>query len=392
MKKISWGDVKIPNWKKIEKILEQQRLKNNAWDVRNILSKEAVYNVIYGERSNGKTYGVLLYGLISFFNDNSEMAIVRRMDEDFRGKRGATMFKALQENGVISLLSNGKYHGLKYYSHRWYFTQKNENGDEIMTDTIFAYAFALTSMEHDKSTSYPKINTLLFDEFLTRSYYIPDEFVVFMNVISTIKRKRKNLKIFMCGNTINAYSPYFKEMGLTNVKKQKKGTIDLYRYGETHLTCAVEFSDSPAKNKESDYYFAFNNPKLKMITDGEWEIDIYPHLPIKYKPKNIIYQYFVKFEDEILHCEIIHTRDEEHKCEVLFTYIHRKTTEIKDDNTYLVFQQDADARANYRIRLTKPVTPLEKKIYSFFVKEKVFYQDNECGEVMNNYIKWCLTN
>ena len=37
----------------------------------------------------------------------------------------------------------------------------------------------------------------------------------FMNVLSTIIRDRENIKIFMLGNTVNKYCPYFDEMGLT---------------------------------------------------------------------------------------------------------------------------------------------------------------------------------
>lgn len=387
----SWGNINIPNWNKKEKIIEKQRKENNAWDIRNVLSRNAIYNIIYGERSNGKTYGVLLYGLIHYFSEGGEIAIIRRMEEDFRGKRATTMFKSLVENGVIDLLSDGEWNGVKYWSQRWFLTKTDEKGNTIVSDTPFAYAFSLSSMEHDKSTSYPNITTILFDECLTRLYYLPDEFVLFMNTISTIKRKRTNVKIFMCGNTVNKYCPYFKEMGLTNIKKQEKGTIDLYSYGDSGLTCAVEFNESPVKDKESDMYFAFDNPKLKMITDGEWEIDIYPHLPLKYLPKDVIYQYFIKFDGETLHAEIIHGFDDEHKCEILYTFIHRKTTPVKDENIYMVYQMETDVRNNYRRKITRPTSEIEKKIYSFFIRDKVFYQDNDVGELVNNYLKWCIT-
>ena len=40
-------------------------------------------------------------------------------------------------------------------------------------------------------------------------------------------------------------------------------------------------------------------------------------------------------------------------------------------------------------KITKPVTDLEKRIVSFFIKDKVFYQDNEIGEIVRNYLEWC---
>ena len=362
------------------------------WDIRNILSKNADYNIIYGRRSNGKTYGVLQYALEEYFKNGSELAIIRRMEEDFRGKRGQQMFDGLVSNNVIKRLSKGKYNSIKYYSQRWYMQYIDDNDKEknYVDDKPFAYAFALSSMEHDKSTSYPKIRIIFFDEFLTRKMYIPDEFIMFQNVLSTIIRLRTDVKIFMAGNTVNQYCPYFREMGLTNVSKQKEGTIDLYSYGDSGLLVAVEYTSMGATDKHSDKYFAFNNPRLKMITHGNWEIDIYPHLPVKYKPKNIQFMYFINFDLQILQCEIIYIpKDEEHERDMLFTFIHRKTTDIKDDGNCIIYQEESNPLPNYRKRITKPTTYIEKKIASFFTKDKVFYQDNEVGEVVRNYLQWC---
>src|SRR5699024_11305630 len=71
------------------------------------------------------------------------------------------------------------------------------------------------------------------------------------------------------------------------------------------LTVAVEYCKPNQTRKKNNFYFAFNNPKLEMITGGAWEMNIYPHLPIKYKPKNIDFIYFIIFNDKIYQCEII---------------------------------------------------------------------------------------
>ena len=360
--------------------------KPKFWDIRNILSKHAKYNVIFGERSNGKTYGVLQYGLEQYFDHGSRLGIIRRWEEDFRGKQANTMFDALIENGVVHKLSKGKWNSIIYQSHRWYLCKRDLMNPKnvIIDEEPFAYAFALSSDEHYKSSSYPKIRTILFDEFLTRGTYLPDEFIKFTSILSTIIRLRDDVIIFMCGNTVNQYSPYFVEMGLTNVKNMTRGKIDLYSYGDSGLTVAVEFSDFPTKEKKSNVYFAFNNPKLEMIKSGAWEMDIYPHLPVKYKPKDIEYMYFIVFDNQTLQCEIINIDD------MSFTYIHRKTTEIKDnDGYYMVYSQETNPKPNYRKKITKPVYPIEKTIVSYFIKDKVFYQDNEVGELVRNYLEWC---
>ena len=126
-----------------------------------------------------------------------------------------------------------------------------------------------------------------------------------------------------------------------------------------------------------------------MIKTGSWEIDIYPHLPCPYIPKNIKYMYFINFDGETLQCEIIRTVDPETKRKVMFTYIHRKTTKIKDnDGRYLVYQEEFSPLRNYRRRITRPSSDLEKTILSFYKNDKVFYQDNDVGEIVRNYLQW----
>ena len=355
------------------------------YSLDNILKNKAHYNIIIGERSNGKTYACLKYGLEDYCKNGKQMAIIRRWQEDFKGKRGQQMFEALVANEEVKNLSGGKYNDIYYYGGRWYLSTFNSKGERLLDKKPFAYAFSLSTMEHDKSTSFPNINTIVFDEFLTRGQYIPDEFVIFMNVLSTIIRYRTNVKIFMLGNTVNKYCPYFEEMGLKHISEMEKGTIDVYQYGEEgKLKVAVEFADSISKEgKPSDVYFTFDNPKLNMITEGIWEVDIYPHCPIKYKPKNIVYTYFIKFGRDILQCEIIQCDD------LLFTYIHRKTTELKNTDDDLIFTTDYSPRYNIRRDLLSPPDKLGRKIKDFFIDDKVFYQSNEIGEIVRNYILWC---
>lgn len=372
------------------------------YDIHKILSIEALYYVIYGERSNGKTYGTLHYCLEEYFKNGSEFAYLRRWDDDIKGDRGGSIFNALVKNGVIKRLSKGKYDDVYYRGRNYYLATHDEDGKMIINDKPFAYAFALTMGEHYKGLSFPDIRNIVFDEFLTRGAYLPNEFVLFQNVLSTLIRLRDDVKIFMLGNTVNKYNPYIREMGLYKMEKQLKGTIDVYTYGETGLRVAVEYSDFPTKQKASNKYFAFDNPRLNMIKSGAWEIDIYPHYPDEYgkiKVGEILYTFYIIFEGHILACEIIDKpetiihNDTTNKDEVLpetrFIFIHPKTTPIRATETALIFSQDPCVKPNYRRRLTKPTSKLEKRIALLFARDKVFYADNETGEIMRNYLIWC---
>lgn len=358
----------------------------------------AQYNVIFGKRSNGKTYATLADGLRRYKEDGKEIAYIRRWDDDLRGKRGNTLFEPLVANGLISDATGGEYDDVYYYGRSWYFCRWEESGGQrtrVKADKPFCYGFALNTMEHDKSSSYPRVSTIIFDECLTRGMYLADEFIIFMNVISTIARTRDDIVIYMVGNSVNKYCPYFAEMGLKNVKTQQIGTIDLYRYGDSELKVAVEYVPASTGSTENgNILFAFNNPKLQMITTGTWEIDIYPHLEFTYKPHNVIYQYFIHFDGETLHCEVIRGAYDDKGNErknIRFTYIHEKTSDIKDPDNDVIFSPHVDARPNYYTNLLAPVDPRTRKIAEYFKKEKVFYQNNEVGEIVNNYLKYCRT-
>ena len=348
--------------------------------------KNATYNVIFGERSNGKTYALLKQGIEQYLKDGSQLAYVRRWQEDITGRRASRLFSALCENGEVEKLSKGEYTGVHYWAGKWYLCTYDENGKAIYSDQdIICFSFALSAGEHDKSTSFPKINTIVFDEFLTNKIYLQDEFVLFMNTISTIVRKRDNVKIYMLGNTVNKYCPYFQEMGLEHIQKQKQGTIDVYKYGESKLTVAVEYcasvqdKNSPTVNK----YFAFNNPKLEMITGGAWELSLYPHLPYKYKPKNVVLTYYIEFNDNIFACEIIELDDQ------VFTYIHAKTTPISKPDNQLIYSLDYNSKPNYNRSIFNPMTKAQQRILWFFKHDKVFYQNNNIGDAISNYLKTC---
>jgi len=354
------------------------------YSLNNIRNKKAVYNVIFGERSNGKTYAVLKLVLNKFIKDKSQFAYVRRWKEDVTGRRASNVFSALQEDGTIEKLSNGEYTGVNYYAGRYYLCTYDDKGKAIFgEDDILGYTFALSDNEHNKSNSYPKVNTIVFDEFLTKHLYLQDEFISFMNTVSTIVRLRTDVEIFMLGNTVNKFCPYFKEMGLTHIQEMKQGSIDIYQYGDSGLTVAVEYCASLQSTKKNNFYFAFNNPKLSMITGGAWELNIYPHLPIKYKPKDIDFTFFIEFNDNVYQCEIVSLEPN------YFIYIHAKTTPIQDIDNDLIYSLDYNTRLNYNRNIFKPLNDLEKNILWYFTTDRVCYQNNEIGDAISNYLKIC---
>ena len=371
--------------KKATKKEVKEEPKQKFYSLDAIDKVDATYNVIFGERSNGKTYAALKRVVENYLATGKQAAYVRRWKEDVIGRRAQRLFAGLTESGEIVRMSGGAFAGIHYYAGKFYLCNYSDEGKTIYSDQdIIAFAFALSDSEHDKSTSFPNVTTIIFDEFLTNKLYLNDEFVSFMNVVSTIVRRREDVKVYMLGNTVSTFSPYFEEMGLTHIRQMKQGSIDVYRYGESTLSVAVEYCESTSNSSEEVHkYFAFNNPKLTMITGGAWELNMYPHCPVKYRPKDVMLNYFIEFSDRVYQADVVVVG------EVTFTFIHEKTTEIKDTKNDLIYSLDYSPQINYNRSVYKPASKTQEKILWYFRNDKVFYQSNDVGDAINNYLKIC---
>ena len=184
----------------------------------------------------------------------------------------------------------------------------------------------------------------------------------------------------MLGNTVNQFCPYFTEMGLKQVRAMEQGTIDIYKFGNNGAVVAVEYCSTIVKEKASNKYFCFDNQNLEMITGGKWELAVYPHLPVKYKPKDVLCVFYIEFNEMTLQGNVIQVGDNS------FIFIHNKTTPIKDTGETLIYSLRMDGKPNHKRKLLSTATYIEAAIAKYFVTDKVFYQNNEIGEIVRNYI------
>lgn len=356
---------------------------------------DATYYVAFSKRNNGKTFDMLCRCVENYFTKGWQGAYLRRFYENFKGSRGDNLFSGLIREGKITKYSKGEWTGVYHAGNKWYFTKqeivKKKNGEEetkrVICKEPFMYGFAIDQMESDKSAEYDRIHEIYFDEFLTRTFYITDEFLLFQNVCSTIIRQKKDVKIFMAGNTVSKIAcPYFREMGLDRVKKQEQGTIDVYQYGDSLLQVAVEYCANHKESKENEKYFAFGNPRLKMITDGEWEIAAHPHLKHSYAPKDLLFTFYIYFDDEYLCGKIIIYGG----YPVLF--VEPKTTPLKKPDIDLIYSDQWDARPNWRRSIYHDNLQVSRRILSFVADGKTYFADNTTGEIWDAYLKWSRQN
>lgn len=345
------------------------------------------YNVIFGERSNGKTSAVLEKILKNYCENGQQGAVIRRWDEDLRGAKGEQVWASIaQERDLVSQYSKGEWDRVIYQSRMWFLAKWDEDLQRVVKDNQpFCFAFALSQMEHYKSTAYPFVTIILFDEFIspvTAGGYLIDEWGLFQNTLSTIIRQRNDVKIYMCGNTVSKFNPYFEEMRLKNANKQKAGTIEVYEFknGKHVNKIAVERTGHTDKqSKASDVYFQFDDTENSMIVEGDWQLASYPHCPMKIMDKNIIYKIFIEFNDELLQGDIVM----QDNC--LFMFVHQKTTEMKDDK-YPYYKLEFSPKPNHYINPMRVYDKRSQKIADLFRTQKVFFQNNDIGDMVVNYL------
>lgn len=354
------------------------------YNLKKINSKNALYNIIIGQRSNGKTYACIEQAIKAYFKTGERTAYMRRFKEDLTPRNiGELLTPHLP---LIEKLSRGEFNAIKYYNREFTLCYKNEKGDiEYKDETSIIKCFALNTWESAKGADNGYFKYIIFDEFLTRQYYLKDEFIIFTQLLSSIIRNRDGTTIYMLANTVNKFCPYFSEMGLSNVDKMMQGTIDVYRYGQSDLTVAVEYCAESGTSKKVSKYFAFNNPRLEMVTKGSWEIDNYPHCPIEYDKKDVVYHAFIDFNGILIHGEIVNYYDDYNKTVHHFVYFYQQTKPIDLEKVEVLYTDKYDTNILHCNGANVQPTKMHEMFIRLIKTHNDYYNTNETGEIVRNW-------
>ena len=96
----------------------------------------------------------------------------------------------------------------------------------------------------------------------------------------------------------------------------------------------------------------------------------------------MVAQFFIDFDGELLHGNIISKSN----C-APFIFLHRKTTEIKSDKD-IVYGQRPDANPYHRVGIRNYKDGISQFIRKAFMENRIFYSENEVGEIFRNYLLW----
>ncbi len=218
-----------------------------------ILSKEAEYYISIGGRNNGKStaWGIRL--IDEYFDNGGMFGKIERTGFVGNDDIYLAWFTEYAQNYCVEKYN----HYITVIGHKFYLVDKNDEYLELEKNQRtprlnlkpFGRVFSLLREVKYKSTEYPNITTLIFEEFtlLNQYGYLENEIEHFLSLLSTINRNRTNLKVVLIGNTISKFNPYFDMLGINiNKIKLKQGDIvDLkdnrYKYG---ARIRIEFAES----------------------------------------------------------------------------------------------------------------------------------------------------
>ena len=352
--------------------------KQKYYNIEDLLTKKAEYNILLGERSNGKSYAVKYMALWEAYNKKDYLTredkarymlgYVRRWREEIKGRDVAQYF----DDMPISKITDGEYDGVTCYRSDIYFTSHDEEGNEIRGEKIGA-TFALTGVTHYKSLSFPLIGNIIFEEFITDTGYLPHEVDNLQSLISTIAR-RERVAVYMIGNTISRMCPYFDEWQLVHVKKQAQGTIDIYKQSTNQIdddgkqiviSIAVEYCENSGNN--SKMFFGHN---AKMTTSGVWESEISPHLEMPFNHYKCLYKVYYEYTSFKF---IINLLVDDNKNPFLYVYPAKEKGKIKR-----AVSDKYTADRYTTLYLTK-VSKYDTIIIDLLSQQKIVYSDNLTG-------------
>lgn len=359
------------------------------YDPADILALDATYNLIYGERGNGKTFAICHLILEAYFDENLPSAYVRRLDEMIKVSNIETLFNDEHHIQYIIEKSEGKYNFVKYQFHGFWLQKRDPiTGVLLEKDKQpFCRTYALSTSETTKGADRGKIKYVFFDEFITRAFYLTNEIVLFESTLESVIRKRPGVKIFMVANTVNKHCPYFKHMGLTNVKKQQQGTIDQYLLGKSGTKIACEYTQAAdtAASEIAEQYYCFNNPQVEMIKNGAWEFDIYRTLPKGIGNMIPELTFYIEFDGTTTVGRMYIYNDDPILC-----FFPKRNTPITDRENKIIYG-DSDLISTsplHQIELARTPTRAQTIILDLFKQHKTFFATNDDGENVQNWLKY----
>lgn len=355
----------------------------NYYNGINLLQHKCQYNIIYGKKSNGKSYFWRKYTVLDAIAHPETRGIVyvRRFKDNTQDYKSENYYA----DSNIEEWTGGKYNCISVFRHKIYVGNIDEKGKKSrelkIGDVVSVQDFSDIS-----SQVYKEAYWFIYEEFITQDLYLPRECNKLMTMINTIMRGR-DFRAILIGNTISRLCPYFTEWALFKIPKQKMNTIDIYEK-ETEL---VDINGKPNGTKvktkigveytgaRGDNASGYFGSSATMILQGGWQCEPEPHLATEREDYDLKYTMVFEFNEFKFLMEYL-KRDANY-C----WYVSRKTTDIKEKTR--VISNHISENRYYTIGFI-PLSKGESIIFTDIKNNNIFFSDDLTG----NEFKQCLKN
>jgi hypothetical protein len=239
--------------------------------------------IVFGERSAGKTYSVFK-GLFDDYNATGAQFVYMRTREDYliRGRAWGAVanIKPYVEKTLWKEEAN-----LNYYSGVYRKQELGRNNKWIYSPC--GYSSSIASWMKYKGNGYDSVKTIFLDEFIEdddTTTIIPlsrNEFLKgYSQQISTIVRRRKDVKIVACANSINPKSPLFDYYNI-DARKLDQGKVYIFNRkledGDTLKICVL-YTEPPKTVHVSKHLAVYESQTNDMTINGAWQEEVYPEI------------------------------------------------------------------------------------------------------------------
>lgn len=237
--------------------------------------------IVFGERSAGKTYSVLK-GIFDEYNETGGQFVYMRTREDYiKGGRARGAVANIKPYVDKTLWKSEAV--LDYFAGQYRKKELGRNGKWIYSPV--GYTMTLASWMKYKGNGYDEVTTIFLDEFIedtdTRTI-IPlskDEFLKgWAQNLSTIIRRRSNVRVVCCANSLNPKSPLFIYYNI-DARKLEQGNVYIFNRkipdSDDVMKICVLYTEPP-KNAHIDKHLAvYESQTSDMTIKGAWQEDIY---------------------------------------------------------------------------------------------------------------------
>lgn len=341
------------------------------------------YIIDLSQRTIGKTTNYLILGMVFNKIYGTQICYIREKHDMIKASLAEKLTETLvkyKDGYYIKQLTNGKYNSVFYRWQKLYYCLVNETGERVeISSEPFLIFMSIDLHEQYKSTiNNPLLDFIIFDEFISR-YYTQDSCFMFMDLLSTVIRKRKSPYIIMLANNININSPWFEELTIgKQVRKLNFGeTIEINSDMGTKFSIRmIEEKNLKERKEHNKLFFGINNPKLSSITgENNWSVRQVQHIYKNMKYNKLLQPIFIFISANY------YLRMDFAEMENDIVLIVTKSKKILEDDIVFTLKDYCEKNEYFGLCNEK----IENKVKQLLKQNKVYYATNEIGEDFLNY-------